>query len=104
RILRGRIEFRDLVARVLTVDYLGALVASLLFPIFLMPRLGLVRTSLLFGALNAAVALWSTWVMRPLLGDARGYGSARQLRVRGAVVLALLCAGITQSDRLTSLA
>jgi spermidine synthase len=98
RILRGRIEFRDLVARVLTVDYLGALVASLLFPIFLMPKLGLVRTSLVFGALNAAVALWSTWVMRPLLGGVGG------LRLRGAVVLAVLGVGITQADRLTLLA
>ncbi len=98
RILRGRIEFRDVVARVLTADYVGALVASLLFPIFLMPRLGLVRTSLVFGALNAAVALWSTWVLRPLLTR------VTDLRARGAVVLALLGLGITQADRLTLLA
>src|SRR5882762_1118673 len=51
---------------VLAVDYVGALIASILFPIFLVPRLGLVRTSLLFGMLNAGVGLWGTWVLRPL--------------------------------------
>src|SRR5689334_15458755 len=40
RILKDNLEFKDLVARVLTFDYLGALVASLLFPIVLVPRLG----------------------------------------------------------------
>ena len=30
-------------------------------------RLGLVRTSLLFGMLNAGVALWATWLLLPLV-------------------------------------
>src|SRR5204862_3857550 len=54
RILRDKLSFKEVVARVLAFDYLGALVASLLFPILLVPRLGLVRSSLAFGALNAA--------------------------------------------------
>ncbi|MBC8072427.1 MAG: polyamine aminopropyltransferase [Deltaproteobacteria bacterium] len=49
---------KDVVARVLAFDYVGSLAASLLFPLLLLPRLGLVRTSLMFGLLNAAVALW----------------------------------------------
>ena len=40
----------------LAVDYLGALAASLLFPLLLVPHLGLVRTGFLFGLLNVAVA------------------------------------------------
>ena len=55
RILKEHVDFDDLVSRVLTFDYIGALVASLLFPILLVPRLGLVRTSLVFGILNALV-------------------------------------------------
>ncbi len=39
RIIRGRYHFRDVVAHVLTFDYLGALGASLLFPILLVPLL-----------------------------------------------------------------
>src|SRR6188768_2792174 len=56
RILRG-FDFRETVSNVLTFDYVGALVASLLFPLLLMPHLGMIRTGFLFGIANAAVAL-----------------------------------------------
>ncbi|MBI4861809.1 MAG: spermidine synthase [Candidatus Riflebacteria bacterium] len=59
RILKGRLEFHDLVSQVLTFDYLGALAASLAFPIVLVPKLGLVQAALFFGLANVAVALWS---------------------------------------------
>lgn len=58
RLLKDHLDFEDLVSRVLAFDYLGALFASLLFPMFCVPRLGLVRTSLLCGLLNAVVGLW----------------------------------------------
>src|SRR5918992_1401320 len=67
RILKDNLDFKELVARVLAFDYIGALLASLLFPIFLVPKLGLNRTSLLFGVLNAAVRLWATWPLEPLI-------------------------------------
>src|SRR3954470_7875707 len=67
RILRDRYEFKDVVANVLTFDYLGALGASLLFPIILVPRLGLVRSALAFGVVNALVAAWSTHLFRESL-------------------------------------
>jgi spermidine synthase len=57
RILRGQFSFGDTVSNVLTFDYIGALAASLLFPLVLVPHLGLVRTGFLFGLLNAVVAL-----------------------------------------------
>ena len=56
RILENRFEFKDLVSRVFTFDYIGALLASLVFPLVLVPQLGLIRTSLLCGALNVVVA------------------------------------------------
>ncbi len=71
RILRDRFEFKDVVSNVLTFDYLGALGASLLFPIVLVPRLGLVRSPMLFGAINVGVALWTTVVLRKALGARR---------------------------------
>ena len=36
--------FEELVSRVLSLDYLGALLASLVFPLWFVPTLGLVRT------------------------------------------------------------
>jgi spermidine synthase len=100
RILKDHLDFRELVARVLALDYVGALVASLLFPIFLVPRLGLVRTSLCFGMLNAAVGLWATWLMQPLLRPR----SLPRLRAEACVVMALLAVAFVKADALTSLA
>jgi spermidine synthase len=57
RILQGRFEFKDLVSQVFTFDYIGALLASIIFPLLLVPHLGLVKTSFFFGILNVAVAL-----------------------------------------------
>ncbi len=67
RILKDRLQFSRLVADVLGWDYVGALAASLLFPLVLLPRLGLVRTSLFFGLLNVAVGLWTLWLFRTFL-------------------------------------
>src|SRR5213080_4482936 len=71
RILKERFQFKELVSHVLTFDYLGALGASILFPILLVPKLGLVRSALLFGILNAGVALWSTYLFKDQLGAPR---------------------------------
>lgn len=88
RILRDRFEFKDVVANVLTFDYLGALGASLLFPIVLVPTLGLVRAPMLFGALNVGVALWTTVVLRTSIG------ARRFLQTACVAALALLGAGM----------
>jgi spermidine synthase len=99
RILKDVLDFKELVSRVLTFDYVGALIASLLFPLFLVPKLGLVRTSLVFGLLNAGVGLWATWFMRPLIK-----GEVSGLRGRAVIVIALLVIGIIKANALTTLA
>jgi spermidine synthase len=98
RILKNRLEFRELVAHVLTFDYLGALAASLLFPILLVPKLGMVRSALLFGIVNAGVALWSTYLFRDQLGG------RSLLRAACIAVLALLGAGMAASEKITQAA
>src|SRR5919206_5126433 len=81
RILKEHLDFKELVSRVLSFDYLGSLFAAVLFPLFLVPRIGLVRTSIVFGLMNAAVGLYGTYLLRPLL---RG---VTLLRVRSAIVI-----------------
>ena len=71
----------------------------MLFPIFCVPRLGLTRTSLIFGLLNALVGLWATWLLRPLIE-----GSVRGQQIRGIVVLAILGIRLWKADYLTTLA
>ncbi|MGD9588766.1 MAG: polyamine aminopropyltransferase [Pyrinomonadaceae bacterium] len=100
RILKDHLDFKELVSRVLALDYVGALLAALMFPIFLVPRLGLNRTSLLFGMLNAAVAIWATWLLEPLITDRK----LLFLRVKGFVVLVILGIALIKADSLTTLA
>lgn len=88
RILRDRFEFKDVVSNVLTFDYLGALGASLLFPIVLVPKLGLVRAPMLFGLVNVGVALWTTVVLKT------GVVTRRFLQAACVVALVALAAGM----------
>lgn len=97
RILRDRYTFKDVVANVLTFDYLGALGASILFPILLVPHLGLVRSALLFGLINAGVALWSTLLFR------RSLGAPRLLAAACTTVLCVLAIGMAAANRITNL-
>ncbi|OYU59823.1 MAG: spermidine synthase, partial [Bradyrhizobium sp. PARBB1] len=64
RLLKDELRFEDLVSRVLSLDYIGALAASLLFPLVLVPKLGLVRSAFLFGLLNAGVGLLALHFLR----------------------------------------
>ncbi|MGM9991814.1 MAG: polyamine aminopropyltransferase [Candidatus Bruticola sp.] len=57
RILKDKLEFKELLSQVLSLDYIGSLIASLLFPLFFVPFLGLIRTSAFFGFVNIVVAI-----------------------------------------------
>lgn len=87
RILKDRMNFRDLVARVLSLDYIGGLAAAISFPILLLrPEVGLLKASLLAGLLNVIVAFVAIYVFQ------------KQIRMRAhlvracAVALALVVA------------
>jgi spermidine synthase len=96
RLLEGRLAFKDLVSRVLTFDYIGALVAALIFPLLLVPKLGLIRSAMVVGLANAAVALWGTWILRRDLGKA-----VLGLRLRAGLLMAMLITGLVFADQLT---
>ena len=96
RILKDRFEFKDLVSRVMLFDYIGALFASILFPLVLVPRLGLVRTSLTFGLLNACVGLWAAHLLAADIPK-----RLMSLKLRGGFVIVLLIVGLIFSHKLT---
>ena len=97
RILKERYEFRDLVAHVFTFDYVGALLASLLFPLVLVPYLGLVRSCFLFGMFNVLVALWLMYLFRTHSRPLNQHWGA------GCVALVLLAFGVIYADNLVTL-
>lgn len=88
-------EFNELVSRVLTFDYLGALAVSLLFPLVLAPYLGLVRTGFLFGMLNVGVALWTIKAFSTELKNVTGR------LLRASAVLCALVFGFAFADKMT---
>jgi spermidine synthase len=96
RLLEGQLAFKDVVSRVLTFDYVGALAAAIMFPLVFIPQLGLVRTSLLMGLLNAGIALWGSWLLSDRLGK-----STLGVRIRAVLVMAGMIAGLVFADRLT---
>jgi spermidine synthase len=98
RILKRNIALRELVSQVLTFDYLGALAVSVAFPLLLVPQLGLVRTGLLFGLMNAAVALWALWLFRHELRRLRAHA------VACLATLSLLSGGFAGAQWITTLA
>jgi len=98
RILKRDLDFKDLVSQVLTFDYLGALAVSILFPLVLAPQLGMVRTGILFGLLNVAVALWALHLFRLQLPG------RRWLAVQAWSVFAVLVAGFAGAGQLMTLA
>ena len=98
RILKRELAFKDLVSQVLTFDYLGALAISILFPLLLAPQLGMVRTGLLFGLLNVAVALWALHLFRDQLP------ARRWLAVQTWAAVGMLGAGFAGAGQLTTIA
>ena len=66
--------------------------ASIAFPLWLVPKLGLVRSAILFGIVNAGVALWSTFLFRDQLE------SVWRVRTSCAAVLLLLGGGMYASN------
>ncbi len=95
RILEGRFAFKDLVSNVFSFDYVGALLASLLFPLVLVPHLGLVRSAFLFGLINAGVGILALVVLKDELKNARG------LWFTGCATTAFLILGMAQGDAVT---
>jgi spermidine synthase len=98
RILKRNVQLKDLVSQVLTFDYLGALAVSVAFPLLLVPHLGLIRTGLLFGLLNALVALWALWLFRFELRALAAHV------VSALAVIAVLFAALLGAEQISSFA
>ncbi|MGD9917420.1 MAG: polyamine aminopropyltransferase [Paenirhodobacter sp.] len=81
---------------VLSFDYVGALVASVAFPLLIVPHLGLMSASLAFGILNLMVAGLSLWLFRARM--------SRALVAVWALALAVSVLGLSQAERMVSVA
>lgn len=87
-LVRREAGFSRAVSRALAADYAGALLASLAFPLVLVPTLGLVRATMATAALNALVAAATAWSMRDELRGARAFVAAAGLIAAAVLALA----------------
>lgn len=90
RILERHSGLRRGISTVLTIDYLGALVASLLFPFVLLPYLGHLLTAVVVGLVNFLIATVVAWSFRHQLGAWR----TTILQGGAAALVLLLAAGL----------
>ncbi len=98
RILTQSSGTRKSIANVMSLDYVGALVGSVAFPLMLLPSLGLMRSSFAIGTINILVALITVLYLREFIPQYK-----RVLKVIGVAFLLLIGFTII-SDRLTSYA
>jgi spermidine synthase len=98
RILTQTSGTRKSIANVMSLDYIGALVGSVAFPLMLLPGLGLVRASFAIGLINILVALFNVIWLRSYLKSVN--------RMLAAVIgsLLLLTVLIFMGSRLTAMA
>ena len=96
RILKDLSSLKITVSNVFTVDYIGALIASLLFPIVLVPKLGLARTAFLFGLINIGVAFLGLMTFKEILKE------RKPLFITALFATALLILGFYQASKITS--
>ncbi len=86
RIMEKHYSLRTNISNVLSVDYFGALAATLLFPFIMLPFLGIFKSSLVTGSINLLVAIFNMWCFRSYLG----FKSKRGLKYTTILTAALL--------------
>lgn len=91
RILAQEDGTRKSIANVLSLDYIGALIGSVAFPLFLLPSLGLVRSSFAIGLINICVALCTVLFLRDKIKHAKRFAIAI-LGILGALFALVLFA------------
>jgi spermidine synthase len=63
-ILSAKQSMRDSIANVMSLDYIGALIGSISFPLLLLPHLGLIRSSFAIGLANILTAIINIYFFR----------------------------------------
>jgi len=97
-VLADKKSTRDSIANVMSLDYIGALIGSIMFPLFLLPQLGLIQSSFAIGLISIFTALTNIYFLREYLS------SPRLLTFLGLAVLALLVSFTIFGTQLTSYA
>lgn len=96
RILKDHFSLKTNLSNVFTADYIGALIAALLFPLVLIPQLGILQTGFVFGLLNIAVGILALHVLREKISN------EKNLWLLAIVISTTLIAGLILSSPFTN--
>lgn len=68
RLMSGYFQLKMNISNIMSIDYFGALIATLIFPFVLLPFMGVFRSSVLFGLMNLTIAMVTLWCFSATLG------------------------------------
>ncbi len=94
RLLETYESLRISIAHVLSLDYLGALIATLAFPLLLLPFLGTFKSGLVLGLVNMTIGLLVLWCF----GRQIGQGSASLFRALSLLIAVAIIAALVLSN------
>jgi len=71
RLMKDYYTLKDNISNVMSLDYSGALLATLAFPFILLPLMGTFKSSIFFGLVNMSIAVVILWCFAPGMGKSR---------------------------------
>jgi spermidine synthase len=97
RVLKDYKALKFSIADVLSFDYMGALGASILFPLLVLPVMGMMQASFFYALINMVVVFFNISVFKPLIKSPGKY------MVLAGIVSIILLIGLFSSARLVSI-
>ncbi|MGE0312812.1 MAG: polyamine aminopropyltransferase [Lautropia sp.] len=94
--LSHKASIRKSIAHVMSLDYVGALIGAVAFPLLLLPTLGLVSASFAVGLLNIVTAVFNVMVFRRQLRHFKALLAACLLILGGLVAFLFYGAQVTR--------
>lgn len=71
RLMKDYYRLKENISNVMSLDYAGALLATLAFPFILLPTLGTFKSSVFFGLVNMSIAVAMLWCFADKIGHKR---------------------------------
>ncbi|OFY93829.1 MAG: hypothetical protein A2309_01390 [Bacteroidetes bacterium RIFOXYB2_FULL_35_7] len=96
RIINQYSSIRETMANVLSFDYIGALLASLIFPLVLLPYYGVMKTAFIVGIINCGVAIFNAISFKHLIKK------FQNIFISSLVTILILLVGFIYSFRINS--
>ena len=94
RLMSDHFQLKMNISNIMSIDYFGALVATLLFPFVLLPFMGVFKSAVTFGLMNLSIAVVTLWCF----GDTLGVKKSKILQLYWLLVGVILAALLLFSE------